>query len=61
MAKRKNKNTMSDKFKEEYAQELGVEDKVKNYGYGELTSRECGNMVKRGLEKAKGMQNNQLK
>lgn len=49
MAKRKNKNTMSDKFKEEYAQELGVEDKVKNYGYGELTSRECGNMVKRGL------------
>ena len=48
MAKRKNKNTMSDKFKEEYAQELGVEDKVKNYGYGELTSRECGNMVKEG-------------
>ena len=60
MAKRRRSRVMPDVFKEEYAQELGVQDVVKTNGWGELTSRQCGNMVKRAIEKY-NQQNNQYK
>lgn len=47
-------------FKEEIAQELGLTNKIKQIGWGEMTSRECGqiggkiggNMVKVMIRKA---------
>lgn len=49
-----------DQFKEEIAQELGMADKIKQIGWGEMTSRECGqvggkiggNMVKVMIRRA---------
>ncbi|SFG37251.1 small acid-soluble spore protein F (minor alpha/beta-type SASP) [Halobacillus alkaliphilus] len=43
---------MSDSFKEEIAKELGFYDKVQKDGWGGITTREAGNMVKRAIEKA---------
>jgi small acid-soluble spore protein F (minor alpha/beta-type SASP) len=41
---------MSEKLKEEIAKELGVYDVVKNRGWGDVTSRDCGNMVAKAIE-----------
>jgi len=41
---------MSENLKEEIAQELGVYDTVREYGWGEVSSRNCGNMVKKAIE-----------
>lgn len=41
---------MSDKLKYEIAKELGVDDKVKSEGWGSVSSRDCGNMVKKAIE-----------
>jgi len=41
---------MSEKLKYEIANELGVYDEVKNNGWGNVTSRNCGNMVKKAIE-----------
>lgn len=41
---------MSDELKYEIAKELGVDDKVKNEGWGSVSSRDCGNMVKKAIE-----------
>ena len=44
---------MSDKLKMEIARELGVYDTVKaNGGWGEVSSRDCGNIVRKAIEKA---------
>ncbi|AGI40610.1 spore protein [Thermoclostridium stercorarium subsp. thermolacticum DSM 2910] len=43
---------MSEQLKEEIAKELGVYDIVKNDGWGAVTSRDCGNMVKKAIEMA---------
>jgi small acid-soluble spore protein F (minor alpha/beta-type SASP) len=43
---------MSDALKYELAQEMGVAHKIKGSGYGELSSRECGNFVKLAIQKA---------
>ncbi|ASF37670.1 MULTISPECIES: small, acid-soluble spore protein, alpha/beta type [Halobacillus] len=43
---------MSDSFKEEIAKELGFYDKVQKDGWGGITTREAGNMVKWAIEKA---------
>jgi len=44
------KSIMSENLKEEIAKELGVYDTVKNNGWGEVSSKSCGNMVKKAIE-----------
>lgn len=41
---------MSNHMKEEIAKELGFYDKVEREGWGGITSREAGNIVKRAIE-----------
>ena len=46
-----NRNLMSDKLKEEIAKELGVYDQVKqDGGWGNVSSKTCGNMVTKAIE-----------
>ncbi|MDD4295361.1 MAG: small, acid-soluble spore protein, alpha/beta type [Ruminiclostridium sp.] len=48
----KRNGVMSEHLKVEIAKELGVYDKVKSDGWGNVTSRDCGNMVKKAIEMA---------
>jgi small acid-soluble spore protein F (minor alpha/beta-type SASP) len=41
---------MSEEFKYELAKELGFYDTVQREGWGGITTREAGNMVKRAIE-----------
>jgi small acid-soluble spore protein F (minor alpha/beta-type SASP) len=41
---------MSDALKEELAKELGFYDTVQREGWGGITTRDAGNMVKRAIE-----------
>jgi small acid-soluble spore protein F (minor alpha/beta-type SASP) len=41
---------MSDNLKTEIARELGVYNTVKSGGWGEVSSRDCGNIVKKAIE-----------
>lgn len=41
---------MSDKLKFEIAKELGVDDTVRREGWGAVSSRDCGNIVKKAIE-----------
>ncbi|AEV70631.1 small, acid-soluble spore protein, alpha/beta type [Acetivibrio clariflavus] len=41
---------MSETLKAEIAKELGVYDIVKNEGWGSVSSRDCGNIVKKAIE-----------
>mgnify|MGYP003760277085 CR=1 FL=1 len=50
MAKRR--GVMSDELKYEIAKELGVYNIVKNEGWGAVSSRDCGNIVKKAIEMA---------
>ena len=43
---------MSDKLKMEIAKELGVDDIVRNGGWGDVSARNCGNVVKKAIEMA---------
>jgi small acid-soluble spore protein F (minor alpha/beta-type SASP) len=43
---------MSDGLKYEIAKELGVYDTVQREGWGSVSSRDCGNMVKKAIEMA---------
>ncbi len=42
--------TMSEAFKNELAKELGFYDTVEREGWGGITTRDAGNMVKRAIE-----------
>lgn len=53
------KSVMSDQLKYEIASELGVYDTVKNSGWGDVSSRNCGNMVTKAIEIANRSMNNQ--
>lgn len=45
------KGLMSENLKEEIAKELGVYEKVKqDGGWGNVSSKECGSMVKKAIE-----------
>ena len=44
--------TMSESLKAEIAKELGVYDTVRSRGWGEVSSKDCGNMVKKAIELA---------
>jgi len=53
---------MSDQLKYELAKELGVYDTVMTEGWGGVTSRDCGNLVAKAIEKAEqAMANNVVK
>jgi len=55
---KKEANTMSrrgimlEELKTEIAKELGVYDTVAREGWGSVTSRDCGNIVKKAIEMA---------
>lgn len=44
------KSRMSENLKTEIAKELGVYDIVSRNGWGDVTSRDCGNMVSKAIE-----------
>ncbi len=44
------KRTMSENLKTEISKNLGVYEKVKNEGWGSVSSKDCGNMVKKAIE-----------
>ena len=44
------RSIMSEKLKTEIAKELGVYEIVATEGWGSVTSRDCGNMVKKAIE-----------
>ncbi len=41
---------MSDQLREQIAVDLGVYDTVRNYGWGAVSSRDCGRVVRRAIE-----------
>ncbi|NLM25482.1 MAG: small, acid-soluble spore protein, alpha/beta type [Firmicutes bacterium] len=49
------KGIMSDKFKYELAKELGFYQKVKDGDWGNITTREAGNLVKAAILRAEKM------
>ncbi|MCF6094706.1 alpha/beta-type small acid-soluble spore protein [Microaerobacter geothermalis] len=48
MARRR--GIMTEEFKEELAKDLGFYDVVKREGWGGITTRDAGNMVKRAIQ-----------
>ncbi len=49
---RRRRGIMSEDLKYELAKELGVDHIVKTRGFGEVSSRNCGNLVKLAIERA---------
>jgi small acid-soluble spore protein F (minor alpha/beta-type SASP) len=43
---------MSESLREELAEELGVANVVRQEGWGSVSSRDCGNLVKLAIERA---------
>lgn len=43
---------MSDQLKAEIAKELGVYNTVQSEGWGAVSSKNCGNIVKKAIERA---------
>ena len=54
----KNNSILPENDKMEIAKELGVYDKVKSNGWGEVSSKDWGNIVKKALEKQDREENN---
>ncbi|MGI6777199.1 MAG: small, acid-soluble spore protein, alpha/beta type [Acetivibrionales bacterium] len=50
---------MSEQLKAEIAKELGVYDRVASEGWGSVSSRDCGNIVKKAIEMAERSVNSQ--
>ncbi len=46
----RNRGMMSDNLKYEIARELGVDGIVQSEGWGGVSSRDCGNIVKKAIE-----------
>ncbi len=46
------RGVMSEGLKYEIARELGVYDTVSREGWGSVSSRDCGNMVRKAIEMA---------
>lgn len=44
------RGVMSEQFKAEIAKDLGIYDKVQREGWGGITTKDAGNMVKRAIE-----------
>ncbi|MCX7772003.1 MAG: alpha/beta-type small acid-soluble spore protein [Clostridia bacterium] len=48
----RHRSIMSESLKSEFARELGVYDKVSREGWGSVSSRDCGSLVRMAIEKA---------
>jgi small acid-soluble spore protein F (minor alpha/beta-type SASP) len=48
----RNGGIMSERLKYEIARELGVDQIVQSEGWGSVSSRQCGNMVKKAIDLA---------
>ncbi|WP_265447802.1 small, acid-soluble spore protein, alpha/beta type [Acetivibrio straminisolvens] len=48
----RNRGIMSEELKTEIAKELGVYNTVSKEGWGSVSSRDCGNIVKKAIEMA---------
>ncbi|MCX8129679.1 MAG: alpha/beta-type small acid-soluble spore protein [Clostridia bacterium] len=48
----RHRSIMSDALKAEIAKELGVYNTVESEGWGAVSSRDCGNIVKKAIEMA---------
>lgn len=46
------RSLMSERLKDEIAKELGVYNTVEAEGWGAVSSRDCGNIVKKAIEMA---------
>jgi small acid-soluble spore protein F (minor alpha/beta-type SASP) len=46
------KKVMSDALKQEIAKRLGVDEVVSREGWGGVSSRDCGNIVREAIEMA---------
>lgn len=46
----RHKGLMSENLKAEIAKEMGVYQTVESEGWGAVSSRDCGNMVKKAIE-----------
>jgi len=46
------RGVMSESLKHVFARELGVSDTVSREGWGSVSSRDCGNLVRLAIEKA---------
>jgi small acid-soluble spore protein F (minor alpha/beta-type SASP) len=46
------RGVMSERLKYELADELGVGDVVRREGFGNVSSRNCGNLVRLAIERA---------
>jgi small acid-soluble spore protein F (minor alpha/beta-type SASP) len=46
---------MSDELKDRLAEELGFSDTVRQHGWGAITTRDAGNLVKAAIAKAEQM------
>ncbi|ACL21740.1 small acid-soluble spore protein F (minor alpha/beta-type SASP) [Desulfitobacterium sp. LBE] len=44
------RSTMSDNLKQQIAQELGFSNTLNQEGFSGVSSRDCGNMVKKAIE-----------
>lgn len=51
----RHRSMMSEDLKYELAKELGVYDTVMHDGWGAVSSRDCGNMVKAAIQYAERM------
>lgn len=49
---RRNRSIMSDALKYELAKELGVAETVDREGWGGVSSRDCGNLVRLAIARA---------
>lgn len=49
---RRNNSIMSEGLKQQIAQELGFGDTLRQEGFGAVSSRNCGNMVKMAIQMA---------
>lgn len=44
------RGVMSEQFKAEIAKDLGIYEKVQHEGWGGITTKDAGNMVKRAIQ-----------
>ncbi len=49
---RRRRGVMSERLKYELADELGIGDVVRREGFGNVSSRNCGNLVRLAIERA---------
>lgn len=53
----KHNSMIPESEKEEIAKEIGVYDIVKTDGWGAVSSKDCGNIVKKALERSEKLDN----